>query len=59
MTTFVEGIYIFFEFVIIFVGENMRIDFILNEMLKKVEYLGIYVETVNLKELDKKSINRL
>jgi len=37
----------------------MRIDFVLNEMLKKVEYLGIYVETVNLKELDKKSINRL
>ena len=37
----------------------MRIDLVLNEMLKKVEYVGIYVETVNLKELDKKSINRL
>lgn len=37
----------------------MRIDFILNEMLKKVEYTGIWVETINLKELDKKRINRL
>lgn len=34
-------------------------DFILNELLKKVEYASIWVETVNLKELDKKSINRL
>ena len=37
----------------------MRIDFVLNEMLKKVEYTGIWVETINLKELDKKTINRL
>ena len=37
----------------------MRTDFVLNELLKKVEYLGIWVETINLKELDKKSINRL
>ncbi len=37
----------------------MRVDFVLNEMLKKVEYASIWVETVNLKELDKKSINRL
>ena len=37
----------------------MRIDFILNELLKKVEYTSIWVETINLKELDKKSINRL
>jgi len=37
----------------------MRIDFVLNEMLKKVEYASIWVETINLKELDKKSINRL
>ena len=37
----------------------MRIDFVINEMLKKVEYAIIWVETINLKELDKKSINRL
>jgi len=37
----------------------MRIDLVLNELLKKVEYASIYVETINLKELDKKSINRL
>jgi len=37
----------------------MRIDFVINEMLKKVEYASIWVETINLKELDKKSINRL
>lgn len=37
----------------------MRMDFMLNELLKKVEYASIWVETINLKELDKKSINRL
>ena len=37
----------------------MRTDFVLNELLKKVEYASIWVETINLKELDKKSINRL
>jgi len=37
----------------------MKVDFILNELLKKVEYASIWVETINLKELDKKSINRL
>lgn len=37
----------------------MRMNFVLNEMLKKVEYASIWVETINLKELDKKSINRL
>ena len=37
----------------------MRIDLVINEMLKKVEYASIWVETINLKELDKKSINRL
>ncbi len=31
----------------------------LNELLKKVELVGIYVDTINLKELDKKSIYRL
>ncbi len=37
----------------------MRMDFAINELLKKVEYTSIWVETINLKELDKKSINRL
>jgi len=37
----------------------MKVDFILNELLKKVEYASIWVETINLKELDKKSTNRL
>ena len=37
----------------------MKIDFMINEMLKKVEYASIWVETINLKELDNKSINRL
>jgi hypothetical protein len=37
----------------------MRIDFILNELLKKAQITGIFVETINLKELDKKSIYRL
>ena len=37
----------------------MRVDYMLNELLKKVEYASIWVETINLKELDKKSINRL
>lgn len=39
--------------------KGMRVDFMINELLKKVEYASIYVETINLKELDKKSINRL
>ena len=37
----------------------MRMDFIINELIKKVEYASIWVDTINLKELDKKSINRL
>ena len=37
----------------------MKIDLILNELLKKTEYLGLWIETINLKELDKKSTNRL
>jgi len=37
----------------------MKIDLVLNELLKKVEYASIWVETINLKELDKKSIHRL
>lgn len=37
----------------------MRIDFMINELLKKTEYASIWVETINLKELDKKSIYRL
>ena len=60
MTRFVESIYLFFIFDMIISGERkMRIDLILNELLKKVEYANIWVETINLKELDKKSINRL
>jgi len=37
----------------------MRVDFILNEMLKRVEYASIWVDAFNLKDLDNKSINRL
>ncbi len=37
----------------------MRIDFMINELLRKVEFASIWVETINLKELDKKSTNRL
>lgn len=42
----------------------MRVDFILNEMLKKVDFASIWVETVELKDqefkdLDKGTINRL
>lgn len=37
----------------------MKVNFVLNELLKKVEYASIWIETINLKELDKKSINRL
>ena len=38
---------------------KMKVDFVLNELLKKIEYASIWVDTINLKELDKKSINRL
>ena len=38
---------------------KMRVDFVINELLKKVEYANIWVDTINLKELDKKSIYRL
>ncbi len=37
----------------------MKVDILLNELLKKVEYSGLWIETINLKGLDKKSINRL
>ena len=37
----------------------MRIDYILNEMLKKLEYASLSLETNNLKDLDNKSQNRL
>ena len=37
----------------------MKVDLVLNELLKKVEYASIWVDTINLKELDKKSIYRL
>ena len=39
--------------------EKMRVDFAINELLKKVEYASIWVDTIDLKELDKKWINRL
>jgi len=38
---------------------KMKVDLVLNELLKKVEYASIWVDTINLKELDKKSIYRL
>ena len=38
---------------------KMKIDLILNELLKKIEYSGLCLETINFKELDKESINRL
>lgn len=31
----------------------MNINYYLNEMIKKVDYLGIYVDSITLKELDK------
>ena len=34
----------------------MRIDFILNEMLKKVDYASIWVETIELGKLDADSV---
>ncbi len=37
----------------------MRVDFMINELLKKVEYASIWIDTINLKDLDKKSTNRL
>ena len=40
-------------------GEFMRIDFMLNELLKKVNYTELLIETIKLKDLDKKSQNRL
>ncbi len=59
MTSFVEIIFLVFIFDMIGMVINMRIDFVLNELLKKAEYMSIWVETINLKELDKKSIYRL
>jgi hypothetical protein len=38
---------------------KMRIDFILNEMLKKLNYANIQLETTKIKELDKNHKNRL
>jgi hypothetical protein len=34
---------------------KLRVDFLLNEMLKKVNYASICIEAINIKELDKKS----
>ena len=33
--------------------KKMNIDYFLNEMIKKVDYLGIYVDSISIKELDK------
>ncbi len=38
---------------------KMKVDLVLNELLKKVEFASIWVETINLKELDNKTFNRL
>ena len=62
MTTFVEFIYFSnLNVKIIKRGDvkAMKVDIMLNELLKKVEYSGLWIETINLKELDKKSTNRL
>ena len=37
----------------------MRIDYIINELLEKIDYAGIRVDTIEIKPLDKKSIYRL
>ena len=37
----------------------MKIEYILNEMLKKVEYTSVWVEATKIKELDNSTINRL
>lgn len=52
---------LFFEkiFVNIFLGEKMRIDYIINEMIKKVEMASIYAEDLKIKDLDNKDENRL
>ena len=31
----------------------MNINFYLNEMVKKIDYLGVYVDAISIKELDK------
>lgn len=60
LTTFVEIILNDKKCVIITMGdEKMRIDFILNELEKKINFTSIIVESICLKELDKKSKNRL
>ncbi len=37
----------------------MRIDYIINELIKKVEMTSIHIDTIDLKKLDKRRINRL
>ena len=60
LTTIVEALYFSKKTGMIRLGdEKMRVDFVINELLKKVEYANIWVDTINLKELDKKSIYRL
>lgn len=31
----------------------MNINFYLNEMVKKIDYLGVYIDVISIKELDK------
>ena len=60
LTTFVEALYFLKKIGMIRIGdEKMRVDFAINELLKKVEYASIWVDTIDLKELDKKWIYRL
>ena len=60
LTTFVETLYFLKKTSMIRIGdEKMRVDFAINELLKKVEYASIWVDTIDLKELDKKWIYRL
>ncbi len=37
----------------------MRVDFILNEMLKKLEYTGVLLESTVIKDLDKNGKNHI
>lgn len=59
LTCFVELLIFQNKFVTIILVMKVRVDFMLNELLKKVEFVGLWVDTVSLKELDKKSIYRL
>lgn len=59
LASFVEMLFFGKNFVNIFLGEKMRIDYIINEMIKKVEMASIYAEDLKIKDLDNKDENRL